>query len=87
MNELKNTLTTMFHLPAMTDTTWERKRNTFLKAVNAIEYTKEPATGSTPLDDEYKRLQVEKLKREAIEKKQAKVREISLRAEVEVLVY
>lgn len=74
MNELKNTLTTMFYLPAMTDTTWERKRNTFLKAVNAIEYTEESATVYSPLDDEYKRLQVEKLKREAIEKKQAKVR-------------
>lgn len=74
MNELKNTLTWMFHLPSMTDTTWERKRNTFLKAVNAIEYTEEPATSTSPLDDEYKRLQVEKLKQEAIEKKQAKIR-------------
>lgn len=74
MNELKNTLTSMFHLPSMTDTTWERKRKTFLKAVNAIEYTEEPATNTSPLDDEYKRLQVEKLKQEAIEKKQAKIR-------------
>lgn len=74
MNELKNTLTKIFGLPTMTDTTWERKRNTFLKAVNAIEYANEPVSGSNLLDDEFKRLQVEKLKREAIEKKQAKVR-------------
>lgn len=55
-------------------TTWERKRNTFLKAVNAIEYSEELTTPLTPLDDEYKRLQVEKLKREEVERKQANVR-------------
>ncbi len=74
MNELKNTLASIFYLPAMSDTTWERKRNTFLKAVNAIEYSEEQAQTPTPLDDEYKRLQVEKLRQEAIERKQAKVR-------------
>lgn len=74
MNELKNTLTKMFNLPVMSDITWERKRNTFLKAVNVIEYSKEQTPTPTPLDDEYKRLQVEKLKREETERKQAKVR-------------
>ena len=74
LNELKKTLTNIFKLPSMTDTTWERKRNTFLKAVNAIEYTEEQVINPTPLDDEYKRLQVEELKQKAIEKKQAKVR-------------
>ena len=74
LNELKKTLTKIFNLPSMTDTTWERKRNTFLKAVNAIEYSEETAANTTPLDDEYKRLQVEELKQKAIEKKQAKVR-------------
>lgn len=73
LNELKKMLTKMFNLPLMTDTTWERKRNTFLKAVNAIEYM-DHSTSPTPLDDEYKRLQVEKLKREEMERKQAKVR-------------
>ena len=74
MNELKNTLAEIFSLPTMSDTTWERKRNTFLKAVNAIEYSEKQTTPLTPLDDEYKRLQVEKLKREEVERKQANVR-------------
>lgn len=73
MNELRNKLTGIFNLASMSDTTWERKRNTFLKAVNAIEYLPtEPVL--TPLDDEYKQLQIEKLKQEALEKKQAKIR-------------
>lgn len=73
MNDLRNKLTGIFNLASMSDTTWERKRNTFLKAVNAIEYLPtEPAV--TPLDDEYKQLQIEKLKQEAIEKKQARIR-------------
>ena len=73
MNELRNKLTGMFNLASMSDTTWERKRNTFLKAVNVIEYPPtEPMV--TPLDVEYKQLQVEKLKQEALEKKQARIR-------------
>lgn len=74
LNELKRTLTSIFKLPAMSDTTWERKRNTFLKAVNAIEYSEKQVQTPTPIDDEYKRLQVDKLRREAIERKQAKIR-------------
>lgn len=74
LNELKKTLTSLFKLPAMSDTTWERKRNSFLKAVNAIEYNEEQAQTPTSLDDEYKRLQVERLKREEMERKQAKIR-------------
>lgn len=77
MNELKNTLTSIFVLPAMSDSTWERKRNTFLKAVNAIDYTTivgEEQTSVTPVSDEYMKLQVEKLKREETERKQAKIR-------------
>ena len=77
MNELKNTLTDMFDLPAMTDTTWERKRNTFLKAVNAIEYLPKTESGAkekSPVSEEYMALQIAKLKQEAIEKKQARIR-------------
>jgi hypothetical protein len=77
MNELKNTLTNMFGLPAMSDTTWERKRNTFLKAVNAIDYPPVVETnvkGTNPVNEEYMKLQVEKLKREEMERKQAKIR-------------
>jgi len=77
MNELKNTLTNMFGLPAMSDTTWERKRNTFLKAVNAIDYPPIVETntkGTNPVNEEYMKLQVEKLKREEMERKQARIR-------------
>ncbi len=35
MNELKNQLTEIFELSSMTESTWERKRNIFLKATNA----------------------------------------------------
>lgn len=73
MNELRKKLTGMFNLATMSDTTWERKRNSFLKVVNTIEY---PNVDSSviSLEDEYKKLQIEKLKQEAIEKKQAKIR-------------
>lgn len=77
MNELKNTLNKIFGLPAMTDSTWERKRNTFLKAVNAIEYNtsvEEIQTGAEPISSEYMKLQVERLKHEEAERKQAKIR-------------
>ena len=77
MNEMKNTLTRIFGLPAMSDTTWERKRNTFLKAVNAIAYTSgtnESDKEMSPVNEEFMTLQVAKLKHEAIERKQAKIR-------------
>lgn len=74
LTELKEKLTQLFHLSPLDAIKWERKRNTFLKVVNAIEYNEKPTTPLTPIDDEYKRLQVEKLKREEIERKQAKVR-------------
>lgn len=73
MNELKKKLTDIFNLNSMSDSTWERKRNTFLKAVNAIEYFSTDPEASH-LDDEYKQLQIEKLKQEALEKKQARIR-------------
>ena len=74
LTELKDRLISLFGLQPIDSIKWERKRNAFLKAVKAIEYTEESASTPTPLDDEYKRLQVEELKQKAIEKKQAKVR-------------
>lgn len=77
MNELKNTLTKLFGLPAISDNTWEHKRNIFLKAVNAIDYVPQAetlVTEITPANEEYMRLQVEKIKREEEERKQAKIR-------------
>ena len=77
MNELKNTLTKLFEFPAISDSTWERKRNIFLKVVNAIDYTpkaEKPITETTPANEEYIRLQVEKLKREEVARKKAIIR-------------
>ena len=77
MNELKNTLTNIFGLPTMADSTWERKRNTFLRAVNSIEYppkAEDVVKEISPVSEEYMTLQIEKLKQEAIEKKQARIR-------------
>ena len=73
MNELRKKLTGIFNLDLRSDTTWERKRNTFLKAVNAIEYHSDVPV-SSQLDEEYKQLQIEKLRQEAVEKKQARIR-------------
>ena len=77
MNELKNTLTNMFGLPAMSNSTWERKRNTFLKAVNAIEYSQAveiEQTGASSVGDEYMKLQIEIMKAEAEARKKATIR-------------
>lgn len=37
MNELRKTLTEIFMLKPLSDSTWERKRNLFLRAVNSME--------------------------------------------------
>lgn len=74
LTELKDKLTQIFKLAQIDAIKWERKRNSFLNAVKAIQCNEESASIISPLDDEYKRLQVEKLKQEALERKQAKVR-------------
>ncbi len=74
LTELKDKLIQLFHLPNIEAIKWERKRNAFLRAVHAIEYSAESGTTTSSLDEEYKLLQVEKLRREEIEHKQAKVR-------------
>lgn len=72
MNELKNTLENIFSLPTMSETTWERKRNIFLKAVNAIEY-KESFPQKGTLSDEYMMLQIRKMKQEEEDRKKANI--------------
>lgn len=74
LTELKDKLVHIFQLPEIDTIKWERKRNIFLRVVKTIEYSEESSAAIIPLDEEYKRLQVEKLKREEIERKQAKVR-------------
>lgn len=73
LNELKKKLTEIFRFPPINDSTWERKRNMFLRVVGAIENTQETSTILT-VSEEYQRLQIEKLKQEATEKKQALIR-------------
>lgn len=75
LNELKDELTKIFSLPSMEMTKWERKRNNFLKVVNAIvPIVEQPATQATSIDEEYKRLQIEKMNREAEDLKKAIIR-------------
>lgn len=78
LNELKDELIQLFSLPAIDNTRWERKRNNFLRFVNAIaqEQPKESHQTSalSSIDEEYKQLQIEKMKREADERKQAIIR-------------
>lgn len=73
LNELKKTLVEKFNLADMSDTTWERKRNAFLRTVNAITYVTVESQPSAD-EDEYRQLQIEKLRREENERKQAKIR-------------
>lgn len=74
MSELKSILISKFGLPDISDNTWERKRNAFLCTVNAITY-EETITGTpSAIDNEFKQLQIEKMRREAIERKQAMIR-------------
>ena len=78
LNELKDELIQLFSLPPIDSTRWERKRNNFLKLVNAIA-PKQTLVNHLPvvansIDEEFKLLQIEKMKREVDERKQAIIR-------------
>lgn len=73
MNELKNKLVEMFGLPDMSDSTWERKRNTFLKAACGIEY-EESVTKDKQINEEYMALQIKKMRQEEEDRKKAVIR-------------
>ena len=77
MNELRDLLVSKFGLPEMSHTTWERKRNAFLKTVNEIDCTSDSVKSEKEINsisEEYLTLQISRLKQEAIEMKQAKIR-------------
>lgn len=74
LNELKKKLAEIFGLPSINDSTWERKRNMFLRVVGSIENPQETSTVPTVVTEEYQRLRIEKMKQEAIERKQALIR-------------
>lgn len=81
LNELKDQLIQFFGLSSISQTPWERKRNKFLSTVKSITTTVEVNDEMTngdganeSIDEEFKRLQIEKLKREADEAKKAQIR-------------
>lgn len=75
LNELHKQLSSIFPLHEMDINKWERKRNQFLSIVRAIEsqIEEEPAK-ENKVDNEYKRLQIEKMKAEADARKKAIIR-------------
>lgn len=75
LNELHKQLTTIFSLPQMEISKWERKRDQFLSIVKAIENPKEEESAKeNEVDNEYKRLQIEKMKAEADARRKAIIR-------------
>lgn len=76
LNELKNCLIKTLSLPIIDENKWERKRNNFIHLVNSIVQTKieEPVQTTNSVDEEYKRLQIERMKQEEVDRKKACIR-------------
>lgn len=76
LNELKNILIKTLSLPTIEENKWERKRNNFIKLVNSIVLPEETKSlqNSNSVDEEYKRLQIERMKQEDVEKRKACIR-------------
>lgn len=73
LNQMKDEIVSMFDLSQPDASRWETKRNNFLRLVE--NHHSEIAKGiDNSVEKEYQRLQIEKLKQEAIEKQQAKIR-------------
>ena len=71
--EFKNSLIEFFGLRPVDEQKWARKSRLFLNAVCSID-VKNDSKEDTDIDDEYKRLQVEKLRMEAEDRKKAVIR-------------
>lgn len=75
LNELHKQLSSIFTLSQMDINKWERKRDQFLSIVKAIEnHNEEDPAKENEVDNEYKRLQIEKMKAEADARKKAIIR-------------
>lgn len=73
LNQMKDDIVSMFSLHQPDTNRWEIKRNNFLHLVdNQISSSVKSVDDN--VEKEYQRLQVEKLKQEALERKQAKIR-------------
>ena len=70
---MKDDIVSMFSLPQPDASRWETKRNIFLHLVGN-QFSNNAQSENDTIEKEYQRLQVEKLKREAIERKQACIR-------------
>lgn len=73
LNQMKDDIVSMFNLNLSDVSRWEIKRNNFLRLVRS-QVVEKGESENVDIEKEYQRLQVEKLKREEIERKQAKVR-------------
>ena len=73
LNQMKDDIVSMFSLHQPDASRWETKRNNFLRLVDN-QYSDKSQNINDNLEMEYQRLQVEKLKQEAIERKQAEIR-------------
>ena len=74
LTELKDKLCAAFLFKDISGTKWERKRDKFLEVVNSIDITSNDNNLSDSVDKEYKRLQIEKMRKEAEEQKKAIIR-------------
>ena len=74
LTELKDKLCAAFSFKDISGTKWERKRDKFLEAVTSIDVSSNKTNSSNSVDEEYKRLQIEKMKKEANEQKKAIIR-------------
>ena len=69
LTELKEKLCAAFSFKDISGVKWERKRDKFLEVVNSIDITSNDNNLSDSVDKEYKRLQIEKMRKEADEQK------------------
>ncbi len=74
LTELKDKLCAAFSFKDISGTKWERKLDKFLEAVTSIDVSSNKTNSSNSVDEEYKRLQIEKMKKEADEQKKAIIR-------------
>lgn len=75
LNDMYKHLKTLFALQQMDMSKWERKRDQFLEIVTKLKYEEVVnCVEENSVDVEYKKLQIEKMKQEAISRQQAVIR-------------
>ena len=74
LTELKDKLCAAFSFKGISGTKWERKRDIFLKVVNSIDISSGEKNSLNTVDEEYKKLQIEKMRKETDEQKKAVIR-------------